>query len=201
MSTDRIAEWDLDTREEDGLIRAISDLEEKHQSLVTLTASVDSWDKIRAMLCALRASNISALLLLKRGQLLLEDQEISAVFNFLREWDQLLLQNILEICEGWIPQAFLPSLHSEAKIELKWFQEWLSASTDSRIHKYPGLPWRSFIRKITQENYQFATRFLELVALPATESNVKAVQDHFKAFLEAKKKVVCVFPKRWAKVN
>src|SRR5690606_9168858 len=115
----------------------------------------------------------------------------------LRDWDQLFVENFLAVCEAWVPQEFQQALRTEAKIELKWAKEWMTAASDQRIHKYPGLPWRSFLRKIMAENYDFAMKFLELTAAAATDENVKKMVAHIQGFLEAKKKVVCVFPKRW----
>lgn len=201
MSIEAIPEVDLDRLEIPAILRNVTELEEKQQPLVTLTATIGEWEKIRKTLLALRSSNISAMLLLKRSEDLLEDEELAAIFTFLRDWDQCLLHNVLEICEGWIPQVFLAPLRNEAKLELKWFREWWAGVSDTRINKYPGLPWRRFVRKVVGENYDFATRFLELVALPATPENIQAVQNHFNAFLEAKKKVLSIFPKRWSKLQ
>ncbi len=196
-----VPEVDLDPLENGSLLSRLEDIEKQAYPLVTLTSSVNDWDKIRKSLLSLRSSNISAMLLLKRSQDLLEDEEIQAIFTYLRDWDQLLLHNVLEICEGWIPQAFLARLQTEAKLELKWFKEWWVAMSDPRIHKYPGLPWRRFVRKVISENYDFAIRFLYLVALPATPENINEVQEHFNQFLESKKKVLSIFPKRWSKLQ
>jgi len=196
-----IPEIDLDRSELGSLLSDISNYEEKKLPLVTMVSSVNEGDKIRAMLSALRASNISGILLLKRSGEPLEDEEVLGIFAFLREWDQLLLLNVLELAESWIPQVFLAPLQQEAKVELKWFKEWLTASSDARIHKYPGLPWRRFIRKIISENYIFTANLAQLIALPATEENVRAVGEHFNRFLEEKRKVVSLFPKRWEKIH
>lgn len=194
-------EVDLDRLDEPAILHNVADFEKQSLPLVTLTSSIEDWEKIRKTLLALRSSNVSAVLLLKKSEELLEDDEIQAIFTFLRDWDQLLLQNVLELCEGWIPQVFLAPLQNEAKIELKWFKEWWIASSDPRIHKYPGLPWRRFVRKVVGENYDFASHFLTLVALPATAENIQAVQSHFNTFLESKKKVLSIFPKKWSKLQ
>lgn len=196
-----VPEVDLDPLENGALIDRLHDLEKQAYPLVTLTSSVNDFEKIRTSLLALRSSGMSAMLLLKRGQDLLEDEEIQAIFTYLRDWDQLLLHNVLELIEGWVPAAFLPRLQSEAKLELKWFKEWWMAMSDPRIHKYPGLPWRRFVRKVVGENYDFAVRFLYLVALPATPENIEEVQHHFNSFLESKKKVLSIFPKKWSKLQ
>jgi hypothetical protein len=47
------------------------------------------------------------------------------------------------------------------------------------------------------ENYRFAVRFLELAAAPATEENLAAITKHIVEFVETKKKVVCIFPKKF----
>lgn len=179
--------------------KTVEACEEKKEALVVLSASVsiESLDRVVLSLMALRASNISAILQLKKPESFLEDDELVALFGFLKEWDQLFLFNFMEICGDWVPADFQAALTNEAKIEVKWAREWLTANSDPKIYKYPSLPWRSFLRKIIGENHGFVARFLELTTLPGTPENIKAMTDHIKAFLEAKKKVVCVFPKKW----
>ena len=201
MSIEGIPELDLDLRDPSSILQDVSKFESEHLPLVTLSSAIDNWEMARNVLCSLRASNISAVLLLRHADEPLEDEEILAFFTFLLEWDQLLLHNILEICDGWIPHVFLARLKEEAKIELKWFREWWVAATDARIHKYPPLPWRSFVRKITSENFNFAKKFVELVSLPATPEHLNRVQNHFNQFLEAKKRVLCLFPKKWSRLQ
>lgn len=199
MSTEIIPHVKLEENEAAFWVDKIGEYSQEKVPVVYVEAVADDWEKIKAVLCELRGSNISCILLLKRADDLYEDDEILAIFDFLRDWDQLLLQNVLEMCAAWIPKAFITSMETEAKVEMKWFEQWLSALSDERIYKFPGLPWRSFIRKIVKENHAFAVRFLELVALPATNENIQAVQGHFNRFLEAKKKVVCTFPKHWSR--
>lgn len=200
MSIEPIVEVDLDTYPDEAtLLAQASTLESQRLSVVSLTASLESWEKLTSFLCALRSANISPILQIRRGEELLEDEEILYVFSFLRSWDQFLLGNFMEICGEWVPALYQPLLQIEAKTELKWFKEWSLAASDPRIHKYPGLPWRSFMRKINTENHRFAAQFLELTANAATPENLKIMDTHIRAFLEAKKKVVCVFPKRWSR--
>lgn len=175
----------------------VFELEKQQAPLVGVHASIDSWDKVEAAICSLRSANVSALLALQKSSEVLEDNEILYLFGVLRDWDQLTLQNFLEICGDWIPQEFQELLKNEAKIELKWAKEWLTAASDQRITKYPALPWRSFTRKIVAENYRFAVKFLELAAAPATEENMAAIHQHIRQFIELKKQVVCIFPKKW----
>ena len=169
--------------------------------VLTLTSSADNWDRIRSVLCSLRASNASGLLLLKKPEDVLEDEEIVVILDFLREWDQLLLHNVLGLCANCIPAIFMPHLELEAKNELKWFREWLTALCDPRIYRYPGLPWRSFVRKISAENHAFGLKLLDLVSRPASSDNIQAVQNLFSEFLENKRKVICVFPTNWGRTQ
>jgi len=200
MSIEPIPEINLDVlTEEAQILTQVLALEKKSPPLVTFVASPDRWDTIKQMLLSMRSSNISSVLLLKRTDFVLDDTEIISIFSFLRDFDQLLLYNFLEICDGWVPKEFQARLQTEAKIELKWFREWLMALSDSRIHKYPGLPWRSFVRKIVGENYRFASEFLRLVNHANTLENMESMDVLLKGFLESKKKVVCIFPKRWGK--
>jgi len=92
-------------------------------------------------------------------------------------------------------------LQLESKIELKWVREWLMASHDPRISKYPGLPWRSFIRKIVQENFEFAENFLRLASVDSEEKDESAIETLFTVFLRTKKKAVCIYPKNWGKLQ
>lgn len=199
MSIESMPEINVDGSQQ--LSEVLTTFTEKESPLlVNVTGSVQSWEKIKDTLCDLRAANISPILHIKAG-VTLDDDEIIFLFSFMRDWDQLYLHNFLEICGEWVPKEFQPVLQTESKIEMKWISEWLTANGDQRIYKYPSLPWRSFIRKIIGENYNFALVFLMLAAAPATEENVKAMHEHIKAFLEIKKKVVCVFPKRWGKLQ
>ena len=198
MFIEGLPELNVDTvRSESELGQEISKLEETQAPLVGIQGSLAHWDQIQIAICTLRSANVSALLALRKEEQPLEDDEILYVFGVLRDWDQLTLHNFLELCGDWIPQEFQEILKNEAKIELKWAKEWLTAITDQRITKYPTLPWRSFTRKVMAENYKFAVKFLELAAAPATEENVKAIHQHIRDFVEIKKQVVCIFPKKW----
>lgn len=201
MSIESMPEINVDQSQQLGeMVQSFSQSDGEVPLLVNITGSVQSWEKIKDFLCGLRAVNISPILHIKGG-VPLDDDEIIFLFSFLRDWDQLFLHNFLEICGEWVPKEFQTVLQNESKIEMKWISEWLTANGDQRIYKYPSLPWRSFIRKIIGENYQFALVFLMMAAAPATDENVKAMHDHIRAFLEAKKKVICVFPKKWGKLQ
>ncbi len=184
---------------EEAILAQVRGYEGKSIPLVTLSASVESLVRARTILLELRSLNISALLQLTPASIPLTDDELDVVFAFLRDWDQLILQNFLELCRDRVPPEYQGLLQNEAKIEAKWFQEWQMAASDSRIHKYPTLPWRSFIRKIVRENYKFVSTFLPLVKPEVLEENAVDTQRVVREFLEAKKKVVCIFPKRWGK--
>lgn len=201
MSIESMPEINVDgAQQPNSVLQSFSNGEKEGTLLINVTGSVQSWEKIKDTFCDLRAHNISPILHIKGG-VPLDDDEIIFLFSFMRDWDQLFLHNFLELCGEWVPKEFQAILQNESKIEMKWISEWLTANGDPRIYKYPSLPWRSFIRKIIGENYSFAVVFLMLAAAPATEENVKSMHDHIKAFLEAKKKVVCVFPKRWGKLQ
>ncbi len=200
MSTELMTEINLDgTQQVTEILESFSS-QDTGTLLVNVTGSVQSWEKIKDTLCGFRACNISPILSIKSG-VPLDDDEITFLFSFLRDWDQLFLHNFLEICGEWVPKEFQGILQNESKIEMKWIGEWLTANNDPRISKYPSLPWRSFVRKIIGENYNFAMVFLMMAAAPATDENVKSMHSHIQAFLENKKKVVCVFPKRWGKLQ
>lgn len=176
----------------------IRSLEKKKVVCIQLAAPVAAIPECTEVLCALRAAGISVLLLISAEDSLLEDEELQGVFYWLRNWDQLLLRNFLETCGDWVPQEHLAVLSQESRTEFKWFQEWQTALADPRVHKYPGLPWRSFLRKVNSENFRFAEDFLRMVALNASDENRAALDARIRSFLEAKKKVICVFPKKWS---
>lgn len=158
--------------------------------LVTLRVTLASWRGLATFIPELRASNKAFIVILRRGDVPLPDDEYPKLFAFLRDWDQFLLVNFLELCGEWIPPDQMKALKVEAVFELTWFREWSTALSDPRLHLYPGLPWRSFIRRISGENYRFA------VALAAPENEGKT-DELFATFLAAKKKVVNLFPKKW----
>ena len=172
-------------------------LDAERSPVVTVRASLTNFDRVRAALCRLRASNVQAILLLRRGEVALDEDEAMEVFSWLRLWDQFLVHNFLVVCGEWIPAEFLPRLEQEGKLELMWFREYSAALADPRLHRYPPLPWRRFLRRLNDENYEFVVSFLELAARPATPDNRELLRAYLASFLEAKKKVVSLFPKRW----
>lgn len=190
------ADIDLDTIPDVEWLPTLIELENRGPRLVTLTCSPVHVDRAKQALLGLRAEGVPSVLLLNARQSLLDDEEMAVLFTFLHDWDQLLLRNILELCLDWIPKEFQVALQQEARTELKWFQEWQLAANDPRVHKYPGMPWRSFIRRINAENRAFAGEFLRLIALPSTPENQQALGKTLQEFLTTKKKVVSVFPKR-----
>ncbi len=175
-------------------------LEEEHQPVAYLEASLESWEKVKISLLGLRASNVPGIVLLKPvPQVSLE--EIAQIFIYLKNWDQLYVHNFLALCSPLVPEKAMKDLQLECKIELKWVKEWLMASHDSRISKYPSLPWRSFIRKIVQENFEFAQAFLRYASPDSEEKDEAATLALLSSYLKSKKKAVCIFPKNWGKLQ
>lgn len=159
--------------------------------LVTLRVPLNEWRSLKGFLPELRASNKAFIVLLKRHETPLPDADIPELFACLRDWDQFLIVNFLEICGAeWIAEPHAKALKVEAVFELTWFRQWSTALSDPRLHLYPGLPWRSFIRRISGENYRFALALL-------SPENEGRTDELFAAFLMAKKKVVNLFPKKW----
>lgn len=193
MSIEVQADLDLDSLPKGGLLRKVSGLEKRKAALATLIASPGGEQTIIETFCALRASGISPLLVLRAPAAPLATDHILAFSSFLRDWDQLLLRNLLELAGDRIAPRHAAALAQEAKIELKWFQEWQTAVSDPRIHRYPGLPWRSFLRKVNAENFSFLQELLR------DDSSEEALDTAVKAFLVGKKKTICVFPKNWGK--
>lgn len=174
-------------------------LEKGGDGIVYLEATLDDFERLRQALCAVRASNLSPILLLGKGNALPSVPELEAVAAFLRDWDQLFLFNLISLFEGWIPEKFIKDLTLEAKIELKWFREWLVANQDSRLSRYPGLPWRSYIRKVIGENFQLAEGLLRLGSSP--ERDAAAMDRLLLEHLRSRKKAIAFFPKKWSKLQ
>ena len=184
---------------DDSFYDEVAPLENSESFLVYLRGNISHMDKLKKALGILRASNASSIFLLEPESANASPKEIVEVIKNLREWDQLLLHNLLQLLTDWIPEKYRESLRQEAKTELKWYREWAIASFDTHIYKIPTLPWRSYIRKIINENYNFAVAFMKLLTatprLPEPDTDIL-----IRAFLDRKKKVVCVFPKKWSKM-
>lgn len=180
---------DLDQLPPAKLAAQVARLEKSSAPLATLAASPEHVVYLRDALMALRASGISPLLTLRRGSETHDRETLLQFFALLRDWDQLLLRNMLELIGDRVPEKFRPNLAFEARTEAKWFQEWLTAVSDPRIHRYPGLPWRSFLRKVNAENFDFARALL----------SDEPLEERVTQFLIAKKKTICIFPKNWNK--
>ncbi len=192
MSIETPPDVDIDLMRPGSLPQVLTGLEKRKVNLATVAASPINREGITEGLCALRASGISPLLLLRQSDPTWSVDQVLSFLEFLRDWDQLLLRNVLEVVHGRAHEKYLPALQVEAKIELKWFQEWQTAVADPRIHRYPGLPWRSFLRKVNAENFEFAFVLLSEEAGPELDAKVEE-------FLKGKKKTICVFPKNWSK--
>ena len=169
-------------------------------SLVTLDVSVAAWQACSVVLSRIRSASLPALVKLHRNDWICETGEVAFLLKALREWDQLTVHNCLALLGDYLPKGSVAALESESKVEMKSFQEWVVAANDPRIHKYPILPWRSFIRKVVAENYEFASGVLDLVYLygEGCEASVDLVK-LIESFLNSKKKVLCLFPKRWGR--
>jgi hypothetical protein len=182
-----IEAWDIDLHSSKELIAQSKKWAKEDLKVIPLSTSVRAWKETRAALLELRALGYSALVHLKEGE---ENSESFEVLEELCAWDQLSLRNVLVLMRKKIPESFFESLRLEAKIEEKWFSEWNQALQDPRLHKYPGLPWRRFIRKANRENLDFAKK-IEAVSGGDCENAVTE-------FLLLKKKAVNIFPKKWS---
>jgi len=186
-----------DIASDEDLLAEVSEIEKEERSLIKIEARPEQWDRVKKLLLSLRASNISAMVLLKRSPSI-KMQEIVSWIEFLRDWDQLFVHNIIELLGSKLSEKLNIELRKEVPIELKWFREWFIASTNTDINKYPGLPWRSYIRKIIGENYQFASELARRISQGATFADI---DDLGRQFLADRKQVLCIFPKKWGKQN
>jgi len=184
----------------EALSKQLAKCETSGQAVVYLEADLTEFERVRSSLCLLRASNLSPILLLKPLDPPPTVAELEAVIPYLRDWDQLFLFNILVLFQGWLPPSFAKELELEAKIELKWFREWLVANQDARLSRYPGLPWRSYIRKVIGENYDFTLMLLR-VGQPdeSGQRDEMTLGNLLRSFLKSRKKAICFFPKKWGR--
>lgn len=202
MSTENLLEGRLildEMNSEQDLMEEIDSMEKGNLYLVYIIATIKSWPLLSSAVCSLRSRNMSSLLLLTRMDESLDKDQKLTMLTMLRDWDQLILHNLMAVCSEFIPKEYDEKFRLESKTEMKWFREWLLALSDPRLHKYPNLPWRSFIRKIVSENFNFARNILLESSDAGSEDS--HVQKFFSHFLDEKKKVVCLFPKRWSKTQ
>lgn len=185
------------------LERSIALMESRPEAIVYLESDLEHFDRIRTSLCLLRAQNVSAVLLLTKSEPPLNNNELESVLPFLRDWDQLFLYNIMVLFDGWIADKFKKHIDTEIKIELKWFREWLVANQDSRISRYPGLPWRSYMRKVIGENFDFAQTLLTVGGHlpPEQRKEDLTIENLVLAYLKSRKKAICFFPKKWGRLQ
>jgi hypothetical protein len=171
--------------------------------VVYLEGSLHSWERAKSALLSLRASNIAGILLMSSSQsgLAPSPDETSRMLIFLRDWDELFLHNIVSLCRDFIPKELHKDFELEAKMELMWFREWFTASHDTRISKYPGLPWRAFIRKIVSENYLFAEQLMNLARSTYDEEQGVELRNFLRSFLRSRKKAIALFPKKWSRLQ
>lgn len=179
------------------------------QPVVEIFSPVSEWGRLRVALLILRASNKAPFIIIEPSKDEVTPELALELVCFLKNSDQLFLQNIMSICGHWIPEEFKKDFELESKIELKWFWEWYTANFDSnRLARYPGLPWLAFIRKLVLENYSFAEKLI-------AEANVSEESTHLdqdlvhgvefrnflRSFLKARKKTVALFPKKWSRLQ
>lgn len=162
-----------------------------------LDISIANMSNVFKDLCERRAKNSPVIIALKPVENISLDEAIEVAIQ-LRDWDQLTLQNILALFGTKFSPEALIVLQKESRIENKCFTEWLMASHDSRINKYPQLPYRSFIRKIIKENFSFILNCLQIWD---SENSEEALKKVLKEFIETKKKVVTIFPKKWERLQ
>ncbi len=192
MPTEREAELRIDTLQSvEEILARVSQMETVPSQIIVITASFESLSSVKATLLSLRASDLGCVVLVQKPLEEPSFTEKQEALSMLRDWDQLLLFNVLNILSANIPDLFLSALAQEAKIEQKWFKEWVVGSQDPRMMKYPGIPWRSFIRKAVAENYTFATSVLGMGS-----DQTEDFQNLVSHFLSQKKQAVNIFPKR-----
>ncbi len=198
MSTESPLLFDLDAIADSALLPAMEAGEDGNRALVRLSGSVAVWDRLKILMPQLRASGVAVVLSLKKGTAEISEERLTEIFSCLKLWDQFTLQNLLELSGHWLLPQFFTPLQQESRLEMKWFEEWSTAAADTRLHKYPNLPWRRFIRKANDENYHFFTKLLTEWGVGSDDEEVR-VGSVVAEFLKEKRKAVNIFPKRFNK--
>lgn len=180
--------------------RYLNQLEESDGHFAEVHCEVEKLSELGSVLCAFRARNVSVLLHLDKNYEAEDDVQAASAIACLHEWDQLSLQSVLILCRRLIPESALKMLEAESKIEQMWMREWFTASENPQIGKIPGLPWRRFIRKVVFENFEFADGLFQIqLSDEPEEVRHQKLKEHLIHFLQNKKKVVSIFPKKWSK--
>ena len=203
MNIETLPELKIDLNDiqgEDDLLFELEAFDKKQLHVVYLIAAKEELEQVKSALCTLRAHNKSGIVMVKREDLPVDVKELAYIIRSLRDQDQLLLHNIMQLIEMLLPESHHQTLRTEAPNELKWFREWLMASHDPRIHKYPGLPWRSYVRKVNQENFHFSASLVEILSSRLGDADDR-LGPVIRDFLEKKKQALCLFPKRWNRAN
>lgn len=185
------------------LERSLALMENRTEKIVYLESDLEHFDRVRTAVMALRAINLSPVVLLAKSEPPPNHTELEYIISYLRDWDQLFIYNILVLFDGWLPEKFKKEFETEVKIELKWFREWLVANQDARFSRYPGLPWRSYIRKVIGENFDFAQTLLNIGAniAPEKRKDDLTIENIVLAYLKSRKKAICFFPKKWGRLQ
>ena len=194
MPTDANFSLDLlDGRDEGLRLRELDTflLLENASRVVALQASLDRWPELVRSLCELRGRGVLPLVGLVKGESVHPDALLLERFRFLADWDQCSLANVLGVVSRWLPDAFRSTLDQEAKLEARFFREWAAAAAEPRLGRYPALPWRRFMRNVNEENYRFAE------ACVLEQNDPPALAEAVKRLLEAKRKTVNLFPKKF----
>lgn len=160
--------------------------------VVTVRASLERWDDLVRALCELRGRGVLAQVDLV-GPVTLAEATLLDHFRFLAAWDQCSLGNVLGIVDRWLPDAHRQALQQEARFEARFFREWATAAVEPRLARYPALPWRRFLRNVNEENYRFAE------ACILQQNDPPALLAAIERLMEAKRRTVNLFPKKWAK--
>lgn len=188
----------IDGVEEAELRTRLESLETARPALAHLEGCIDNFPQIKTTLLALRAANIPSMINLKGSDLPVTFEELKYLFQFLKDWDQLFLGNVLNLIGDLVPEVAKKDLSLESKIEHKWFQEWFVAAESPKL---AGLPWRSYIRKIVSENHAFTECLLRFGHSESSEKDALSLMNGIKDFLRTRKKAVCIFPKNWGKAQ
>lgn len=158
--------------------------------VVAVRASLEGWSDLVNTLCELRGRGVLPLVELV-GAPAVTDATLLERFRFLADWDQCSLGNVLGVVARWLPDAHRRALEQEARLEARFFREWAAAAVEPRLARYPALPWRRFLRNVNEENYRFAQ------AVVVEQNNPPALTEALKALLDAKRKTVNLFPKKF----
>ncbi len=130
--------------------------------IVILEVSLSEWASLNSALCAMRAANTGVLVKLSTDkERPLGKSQCVEICHSLRDWDQLSFGNLITLAGELVPNELKELLNDVAQHEDRILRQWLFAVQTSLHFGRLRFPWRSFIRRVVNENFDIAKKIFE----------------------------------------